>query len=103
MIRFNDSPADGPEPFLVHATPEYFAAVREELISLAHNAFRDGYTRAVGQQFAAIAPHAEEYLRLQPGSSEEHRRLIYGFVEHLQKRLAEAAQESGYVDGGLGI
>lgn len=101
--RLNDLFAEGPQTPPSAPSPQHLDPVPEDLVLLACEAFREGYTYAIGEHFGVLRQYTEEFLRQPPGQSDEQRALIRSFVEHLERRLKQTARDSGYVDGGLGI
>jgi hypothetical protein len=79
--------------------------VLSPLVSAYHErGYEAGYARGVNDSLAAVLEAAEEFVRLQPGSAEETRRLLYAFSEFLEGQIGRTPphSENGFVDG-LGI
>ena len=65
--------------------------------------FQLGYEQARKDLLASLVPMTEQYLRKQCQGSAEARRLLYRFIERLEKHIEGAFAESAYVMDGLGI
>ena len=66
--------------------------------------FEQGYQKAMNDVLSSLVLTTEQYL---DGRSDDAkadvRRIVYGYVEHLQTQIRRASTEAGYVSGGLGI
>jgi hypothetical protein len=62
-----------------------------------------GYRKAMRDVLDALVPLTERFLRQTDSLSAEHRKLIYRYVELLQREVQTASNDAGYVSGGLGI
>ena len=79
--------------------------VLSPLVSAYHErGYEAGYSRGVNDSLTAVLEAAEEFVRLQPGSAVETRRLLYAFSKFLEDQIGRTPpnQENGFVDG-LGI
>jgi hypothetical protein len=79
--------------------------VLSPLVSAYHErGYEAGYARGVNDFLATMLEAAEEFARLQPSSTVETRRLLYAFLEFLEKQIGRTPthSENGFVDG-LGI
>ena len=66
--------------------------------------FDAGYQRAVRTLFSDMVLCAEEFLHDQPGGcTQESRRMLYAFIERLERQVGRDSHSGGYVEGGLGI
>jgi hypothetical protein len=79
--------------------------VLSPLVSAYHErGYEAGYSRGVNDSLATILEAAEEFVRLQPGSGVETRRLLFAFSKFLEDQIGRTPphSENGFVDG-LGI
>jgi len=65
--------------------------------------FDAGYQRATQDLLACLVLSSEQFLCEQASSGQELRRVLYAFVDRLERQLDRNAQAHGYVEGGLGI
>ena len=65
--------------------------------------FDAGYQRATQDLHANLVLISEEFLREQASSGQELRKVLYAFVDRLERQLDRNARTHAYVEGGLGI
>lgn len=65
--------------------------------------FDAGYRRAAGDLLASLVMITERYLREQTDLNPEPRRVIYRFVEHLEREIVHLAPGSDQFEDGAGI
>lgn len=66
--------------------------------------FEQGYEKAMSDVLGSLVHLTEQYLDGRSDSPKaELRRIVYGYVEHLQSHIRHASNDAGFVSGGLGI
>lgn len=76
---------------------EIIAAYRSE-------GFEKGYMRATQDLLACLVYNSERFLQEQNQSeNSDLRKVLYAFVDRLERQLDDNVQHHGYVEGGLGI
>jgi len=66
--------------------------------------FDAGYRQASRDLLACLVLNSEQFLSERPeGARQELRRVLYAFVDRLERQLDQNWRERGYVEGGLGI
>lgn len=65
--------------------------------------FEQGYEAAAQELLSNLVWMAEDFLSARPRTTPVDRKLLYGFVAMLEKRLCHMQSEAGVVEGGLGI
>ena len=65
--------------------------------------FDEGYQRAARDLLASLVFNAEEFLRDHPQRTAELRKVLYAFVERLERQVDRNANHRGVFEGGLGI
>jgi hypothetical protein len=85
-------------------TPDHQNVLSPLVTAYHERGYEAGYSRGVNDSLAAILEAAEEFARLQPGSSAEIRQLLFAFSEFLEDQIGRTPPHSdnGFVDG-LGI
>lgn len=62
-----------------------------------------GYRQAVADLLRGLVATSEEFIHATPGRSDDLRKLVYAFEQHLEARISRMSPDSGFVEGGLGI
>lgn len=77
----------------------------EIIASYRSDGFEKGYKRASADLLACLVYNSEQFLREHAASQEpaDLRKVLYAFVDRLERQLDRNAQSRGYVEGGLGI
>ncbi|HSZ54535.1 MAG TPA: hypothetical protein VK797_02665 [Tepidisphaeraceae bacterium] len=66
--------------------------------------FEQGYQKAMNDVLGSLVHLTEQYLGARTDDAKaDVRRIVYGYVEHLQSEIRRASSDAGYVSGGLGI
>ena len=66
--------------------------------------FEQGYQKAMNDVLRSLVHLTEQYLGGRADDAKaDVRRIVYGYVEHLQSEIRRASNDAGYVSGGLGI
>lgn len=65
--------------------------------------YEQGYDAAARELLANLVWMAEDFLSARQNPTAADRKMLYGFVAMLEKRLCRMQSEAGVVEGGLGI
>ena len=67
--------------------------------------FDAGYQQATRDLLACLVLNSEQFLQERPQGAlpQDVRRLLYAFVDQLERQLDRNLRTRGYVEGGLGI
>lgn len=84
-----------------HLPPASHAPEAE--LAVQADPFEQGYDAAAQELLANLVWMAEDFLSARRNPTVADRKLLYGFVEMLERRLSRMQSEAGVVEGGLGI
>jgi hypothetical protein len=84
------------QPANVTLYGDLFKAYRRE-------GFDAGYRQATQDLLACLVLKSEQFIAEHPRSDHELRKLIYTFVDRLERQIDRNAANRGFVEGGLGI
>jgi hypothetical protein len=70
-----------------------------------HEGFDAGYQQATRDLLECLVLNSEQFLSERPEGTtrQELRRVLYAFVDRLERQLDRNCRERGYVESGLGI